>query len=101
MLKYIVSLLTLCIIGCAEKPITDTTTVAIIPYKGISAEKAEKLAKAIKEYYQVNVKMLPVQRLPKQAFVNIKSPRYRADSIIDIQQSNLPENADYIIGLTE
>lgn len=101
MLKYILPLLTLCIIGCTEKPITETTTVAVIPYKGIHKDKADKLAKAIEDYYKVDVKMLPVQRLPKQAFINIKSPRYRADSIIHIQQRNLSENADYIIGLTE
>jgi archaemetzincin len=101
MLKYILPLLILCIIGCADKPITGTTTVAVLPYKGINTDKAENLAKAIKDYYHVNVTMLPVQRLPKQAFINIKSPRYRADSILNIQRRNLPVNTDYIIGLTE
>lgn len=59
------------------------------------------LKKAIEEYYHINVKMLPQEVLPKSAFVNIKSPRYRADKLIKIQQSAMPAGVDYILGLTE
>jgi archaemetzincin len=100
-MRYIVLLLTLCIIGCADKPITDTTTVGIIPYKGISKEKIAMLKKAVENYYNVDVQLLPEQKLPKSAFVDVKSPRYRADSIINIQRRSMPKHLDYIVGLTE
>jgi len=100
-MRYILLLLTLCIIGCTEKPISETTTVGVIPYKGLSTAKAKMLSKAIEDYYHVDVKLLPEQKLSKAAFVNVKSPRYRADSIINIQLRNMPEDLNYIIGLTE
>lgn len=45
--------------------------------------------------------MLTKHELPEAAFVNIKSARYRADSLISIQQRNMPSTVDYVIGLTE
>ena len=101
MRNFILTLLTLCTIGCAEKPISDTTTVGVIPYKGISSKKVTDLRAAIIEYYGVDVKLLPEQNLPDKAFVTIKSPRYRADSLIQIQQRNMPAGVDHIMGLTE
>ncbi|MFP9118082.1 matrixin family metalloprotease [Flavobacterium sp. RNTU_13] len=38
--------------------------------------------------------------MPESAFVNIKTPRYRADSLIGIQKRNLPDSIDYVVGLT-
>lgn len=101
MRNFIVALLTLCTIGCSDRPITATTTVGIIPYKGISSEKATMLKKIVEDYYKVNVQLLPEQKIPQTAFVNVKSPRYRADSIISIQHRNMPKNIDYMLGLTE
>jgi archaemetzincin len=105
MRNFIVALLTLCIIGCSDKPAKDTVTeaktVGIIPYKGISSEKTAMIKKAVEDYYKVDVSILPEQIMPKSAFVNIKSPRYRADSIIIIQRRNMPKDLDYIMGLTE
>lgn len=59
------------------------------------------LKKAIEDYYNVDVQLLPERKLPKSANVNVKSPRQRADSIINIQRRNMRENLDYIMGLTE
>jgi archaemetzincin len=43
---------------------------------------------------------LPEIELPKQAFVTIKSPRYRADSIITIQNRTINDSLDFVLGLT-
>lgn len=59
------------------------------------------LKKAVENYYNVDVQLLPEQKLPKSAFVDVKSPRYRADSIINIQRRSMPKHLDYIMGLTE
>ena len=80
--------------------ISNETTVGIIPYKGMSSQEIDVLSKAITDYYSIIVKVLPQQYLPKRAFITVKSPRYRADSLIAIQKRNMPENIDYILGLT-
>lgn len=89
------------LLSCSKKQVTETTVVGIIPYKGISDEKVAMLRTSITEYYGVDTRLLAVKALPKKAFINIKSPRYRADSLIAIQQRDVPEGVDYILGLTE
>ncbi|TRW25746.1 matrixin family metalloprotease [Flavobacterium zepuense] len=84
-----------------EKTITKETVVGVIPYEGISAKKVQDLKNAIEEYYGVSVQILPRQDLPQSAFITIKSPRYRADSLIKIQQRAIPKGVDYILGLTD
>lgn len=58
------------------------------------------MAEVIDSFYNIKTVILPYKELDKQAYVNIKSPRYRADSIIRIQQRNLPDSLDFVIGLT-
>ncbi len=89
------------LLSCGEKTVSDKTIVGIIPYKGISGEKVAMLRQSITEYYGVETKLLPEETLPKAAFIAVKSPRYRADSLIAMQERNLPEGVDYIMGLTE
>lgn len=67
----------------------------------MESDKTDNIKKAIVEYYGVSVFILPQRKLYKEAFINIKSPRYRADSIIKFQEHSLPDRADYILGLTE
>ncbi|MGV3459489.1 MAG: zinc-dependent metalloprotease family protein [Flavobacterium sp.] len=100
-MRYIVCLLFLLLFACKDKTLADSTVVGIIPYKGISKEKTAMLKKAVEEYYHVDVQLLPEKELPKSVFVNIKSPRYRADKLIKIQQNAMPAGVDYILGLTE
>jgi len=106
--KYLVKrfvpllLLYLALINCSKVQIDfKDITVGVIPYKGISTRKIDLIAKAITDYYGVTVKVLPQQGIPIAAFVTIKSPRYRADSLIAIQERNIPEGVGYILGLTE
>ncbi|MBU7571516.1 MAG: matrixin family metalloprotease [Flavobacterium sp.] len=58
------------------------------------------MAEVIDSFYNVRTVILPHKELYKQAYVNIKSPRYRADSIIRIQKRNLPDSLDFVVGLT-
>ena len=84
--------------SCQQK-IDKAITVGIIPYKDFDNKKIKELNKTIKDYYQVTTKILPNQELPRQAFIDIKSPRYRADSIIAVQRRK-NKDLDYIIGFT-
>lgn len=104
MRKYFIYLLLMIFLyGCAKNETPSSgTIVGIIPYKGISAQKVNQLKYAIKNYYGVSVIVLPQQVLPKAAFIAVKSPRYRADSLIIFQQRGLNNmGIDYVMGVTE
>lgn len=89
-------------LSCSKsREISSTTVVALQPYKGFPTNTIDTLSKAISEFYSINVVVLPAIDMPKSAFINIKSPRYRADSIIRIQNRNRPDSLDFIVGLTE
>jgi len=88
-------------LSCNDSKISSDTAVAIQPYNVMESDKTDNIKKAIVEYYGVSVFILPQRKLYKEAFINIKSPRYRADSIIKFQEHSLPDRADYILGLTE
>lgn len=45
--------------------------------------------------------ILPPIPIPDRAFTQIKSPRYRADSLIRILRHHKPDSLNYIIGLTK
>ncbi len=40
------------------------------------------------------------KKLPEKAFVNIKSPRYRADSLLIELSKNRPDSIGFILGIT-
>lgn len=89
-------------LSCSKsREISSTTVVALQPYKGFPTNTIDTLSKAISEFYSINVVVLPAIDMPKSAFINIKSPRYRADSIIRIQSRNRPDSLDFIVGLTD
>lgn len=100
-MKYIVFISVFVLCSCSKNAIDKETTIGIIPYKGINPEKVIILQKTIEDYYGVDVKVLNSQSLPQNSFINIKTPRYRADSLISIQERNIPDGIDYILGLTE
>jgi archaemetzincin len=100
-MKQLLLILCIILLSCREKQVSHTTTVGIIPYKGISTQKTAMIKKAITDYYGLKVKMLPERKLPELAFINIKSARYRADSLINTQRRTVPHRIDYILGLTE
>lgn len=100
-MKKILLISLLFILSCSKSTLNDKSVVGVLPYSDITSEKVALLEKAVTDYYGVEIKMLPVSNLPKNAFVNIKSPRYRADSLIAIQERGMPEDIDYILGLTE
>jgi len=94
-----------CIVLCAEEekvpekaPIN--RVIAIQPFEGIPAAHVLETQKALKTYYQCEVRILPVMKLPKEAFTKVKSPRYRADILLKILSAKLPEGCNHVLGLT-
>lgn len=74
--------------------------VGILPYKGIPKKQVDTISKAIRDFYHIKTVLLDEKQMPQSAFIGIKSPRYRADSIIKIQNRNSPKSVDYVLGLT-
>ena len=87
-------------IACQNKS-RNEIVVGIQSYKGFPKTKTDTLAKVISEFYQVKTVILPEIELPKSAFIQLKSARYRADSIIKIQNSVKPDTVTFILGLTQ
>lgn len=87
-------------ISCKPK-INNETIVGIQPYKGLSEITTDTIAMTIANFYGVKTVILPEIKWPKVAFTNYKEPRYRADSLIQIQKRNLSKTTAYILGLTD
>lgn len=103
MRKYNLLLCVLLLACSKEKTVPSKSQrkiVAIQPYENFSLKDAKVIAAAIDSFYQFETKILNSKELPNIAFTKIKSPRYRADSIIRIQNQNYPKNVNYILGLT-
>lgn len=95
-MRYILFLtLSLFLIGCHQKKV-----VGIVPYKGMAPDKVDTISKVISNFYDVKIVVLPERKLYKEAYTAVKSPRYRADSIIRIQKRADLDTLDYVLGLT-
>ena len=85
--------------GCNSK--NDKVIVALQPFGNFDKALSDSLKITIEKYYGFSVHILPKKKLPSHAFVNIKSPRYRADSLIHFLRHIKADSVDYIIGLTD
>lgn len=73
--------------------------VLLIPYKGIKESDKTLIKNTLEGFYNVEVTINESTDFPKEAFVNIKTPRYRADKLIKWQKSFL-EDYDFVLGYT-
>lgn len=96
--KWIIFLGILLAVSCRD---TEQKVVGIQPYDDFDPGLISDLSTAIQEVYGFRAIVLPSRPLPSSAFVQVKSPRYRADSLLAIQRRSQPDSVDYIIGLTE
>lgn len=81
--------------------LVSTLTIGIQTYGPFDASLIDSIQSAIKKTYHFQTKVLPGQAMPQTAFINIKSPRYRADSLLNVMRRELPDSVDYVLGLTE
>lgn len=100
---YFISIISLLVSCSKEKifqPENEKKIVGIQPYEKFSTDEAKLISFVIDSFYRLETRILPNKSLPKIAFTKIKSPRYRADSIIKIQNQNIPKDVYYVLGLT-
>ncbi|MFA7445131.1 MAG: matrixin family metalloprotease [Flavobacteriaceae bacterium] len=96
-MKKVIVFIFIVFISCSRQQ----KIVGIQPYNHFPIEKADTVAKIIKDFYKVETVILPDKSHDETTFVNIKTPRYRADKIIRLQKQQKPDGLDYILGLTE
>ncbi len=96
-ITFVVLLATI-IFSCRE--VRDQPVVGILPYNRFDKALADTVARTINEKLGLRVVVLPAKKIPPSAFVQVKSPRYRADSLLRDLRRIKPGSVDYIIGLT-
>jgi len=74
--------------------------IGVQPFGNFDPKLVDTIAKVIEETYNSKVYILEAKPLPENSFINIKSPRYRADSLLIYLKKNKPDSLKYIIGLT-
>ena len=75
------------------KPVSQRT-LAIQPFAGIPREHVAEVKKALETYYRCKIQVLPEVPLPKETFTRVKTPRYRADKLLDFLRQKLPAGCD-------
>ena len=99
-MKYLIPILLLSLlVSCTSKD-KSTTVVAIQSFENFDPALADTIQKSIEDVYGFKVIQLNPISIPKAFFVNVKSPRYRADSLIQFLASHRPDSIDYVLGLT-
>lgn len=101
MVRFSLFLTLLAFVSCgASYHKQHTTVIAIQPIGSINLSEVNAVKAGLDSIYGMQVIVLPTLKPPASAFINIKTPRYRADKLIAWLKQQLPDSADYIIGLT-
>ncbi len=98
--NYFLSCIFIILFSCTNFHSIENRTVGIQPYENFSEKMTDSIVQVIRSVYNLKVAVLPIQKLPQKAFINQKSPRYRADSLIQFQKIKQSDTIDYILGLT-
>ncbi len=86
--------------SCNSKKVDKDTLVEIQPFKKFPIYLADTVATAITKVYGIKTTIASEVEIPKNAFVHIKSPRYRADTLIRfLRDKKNKQNINYTLGL--
>lgn len=98
-IKPCLALFLLAVLSCQKPtPISENTLVAIQRYDGFPKSTTDSIAQTLSNIYGIKTTQTPA-KMYADAFIQVKSPRFRADSIIKFQERH--SKADYIFGLTQ
>lgn len=99
-MKVVISFFVLFILFSCTPKIDSNTTVLVKIYKGTPKAERDTVTSVLESFYGIKTNVLDNCTLYKNAFVQIKSPRYRADSIIKFQNKERNDTIDFVFGLT-
>lgn len=94
-LSFFILFLALC--SCSKS----TKKIAIQPLGNVSHQHIDSIKSALSKEVSDDVVVLEAIPIPTLFFITVKSPRYRADSIIHYLKKTKNDSIDYIIGITE
>lgn len=80
--------------------VDQTVHVGIQPFDNFDRSLADTVSNALSSTFGVKTHVLTSRPIPEEAFVNLKTPRYRADDIIRIMREWKSDTLDYIVSLT-
>lgn len=94
-------LLTMLVLAaCSDRKPIAQKSIALQPYSGFDAQLVATIQTALDEVYGMESIVLPEVDLPSEAFINVKSPRYRVDSLLRHLKRIKSDTLNYILGLT-
>lgn len=93
------------LMACEQKTVSpppqSVVKLAVQPYGNFSNQETAIATKVLDSFFDLDIAVLPAKILDPRAFMQIKMPRYRADSIIKFQKEYIKDGSfDYILGLT-
>ncbi len=83
------------LLSCSNK----NSVIGIQPIGSVKSVYCDSVKSALEAVYGTEILILPKIEIPEHTFVNIKSPRYRADKLIKYLKENQKEDIDFTIGL--
>ena len=83
---------------CQNQP---KANIGIQPLGNFEESLLDSVSKAVEKIYHFNAYILPSKPIPVHTFINVKSPRFRADKIIHWLKSNKADSINYIMGILE
>ena len=86
--------------SCSKPYKNSEKLIGIQVYRGFDKTLLDSICNAIERVHGCKTVWLTEKQLPSSAFVQIKSPRYRADSLIRILRREKPDSLFLVIGLT-
>lgn len=99
-LKYSLFIVLLFVIPLGCTKIHKEKVIGIQPLGDFPEYLIDSVKQEIELIFNKKVVVLNKVALPQSAFVNVKSPRYRADSLIRFLKLNKPDSINYVLGLT-
>lgn len=90
----------LSILACSSSH-ENNKPIGIIALGNVNAEYVDSIQVALERTYNRRIIFLGEKEIPKQFFINIKSPRYRADSIIKHLKNTKPDSIAHVLGFTK
>ena len=76
------------------------TVIGIQPFGDVKQGEIDSVQTAIANMYSLRVEVLEPIPLPKEAYTEIRYPRYRADTLVQWLSENKPDSVDIVVGLT-
>lgn len=89
-------ILNLLFFSCGKK---QQLQIAIQPFVGVNQVDIELVKSSLVENYKAKVDVLTPIEIPENTFVNVKSPRYRADQLIAFLKAQKADSIDHVLGL--